>query len=90
MQDVYKKIEEQNLGKKPEIILVFDDIVGDMINNTKLNPIVTELCFRGRKLNILITFITQLYFKVTKKVRLNTTHVFVIKVLIKQNFSKLH
>ena len=46
----------------------------------KLNPIVTELFIRGRNLNILIVFITQSYFKVTKEVRLNTTHFFIVKI----------
>ena len=47
-----------------------------MISNNKLNPMVTELFFRGRKLNISIVFITQSYFKVLKDVRLNSTHSF--------------
>ena len=50
----------------------------------KLNPIVTELLIRGRKLNISVIFITQSYFKVPKKVRLNTTHFFISK--IKESF----
>ena len=45
-----------------------------MINNKKLNSIVTELFIRGRKLNISIVFITQSYFKVPKDVRLDSTH----------------
>ena len=46
----------------------------DMINNKKLNPIVTEFFIRGRKLSISIVFITQSYFKVPNNVRLNSTH----------------
>ena len=42
MQDVYKNIEEYNLIKKRKILIVFDDMIADMINNNKLNPIVTE------------------------------------------------
>ena len=49
-------------------------MIADMINNKKLNPVVTELFLRGRKLNISIVFITKSYFKVPKDVRLNTTH----------------
>ena len=52
MQDVYKNIEEYNLGKKRKVLIVFGDTIADMINNKKLNPIVTELLIRGRKLNI--------------------------------------
>ena len=51
-----------------------------MINNKKLNPIVTEFFIRGRKLNISIAFITQSYFKVSKDVRLNSTHFFIMKI----------
>ena len=51
-----------------------------MINNNKLNPIVTELFIRGRTLNISIVFITQSYFKVPKDVRLNYTHFFIMKI----------
>ena len=49
-------------------------MIADMFSNKKLNPIVTELFIRGRKLNISLIFITQSYFKVPKDVRLNTTH----------------
>ena len=58
MQDVYKNIEYYNPGKKRKILIVFDDMIADMINNKKLNPVVTELFIRGRKLNISIVFIT--------------------------------
>ena len=43
MQDVYKNIEEYNLGKKHTVLIVFDDMVTDIITNNKLNPIVTKL-----------------------------------------------
>ena len=61
MQDVYKNIEDYNPIKKRKILIVFDDMIADMINNNKLNPVVTELFIRGRKLNISIVFITQSY-----------------------------
>ena len=66
MQDVYKNIEEYNLGKKRQVLIVFDDMIADLINNKTLNPIVTELFIKGRKLNISIVFIAQSYFKVPK------------------------
>ena len=53
LQDVYKNIEEYNLGKKCEILIVFDDIIADMINNKNFNPIVTELFISGRKSSLL-------------------------------------
>ena len=80
MQDIYKNIEKYNLGKKHKVLIVFDDIITDMISNKKLNPIVTEFLIRGRKLNISFIFITPSYFKVTKEVRLNTAYVFIMKI----------
>ena len=55
-------------------------MIADMINNKRLNPIVTELFIRDKKLNISFVFITQSYFKVPKDVRLNSTHFFIMKV----------
>ena len=66
MQDVHKNIEDYNPIKKRKILIVFNDMIADMINNNKLNPVVTGLFFRGRKLIISIVFITQSYFKVPK------------------------
>ena len=66
IQDVYKNIEDYNLRKKRKVLIVFDDMIADMINNNKLDSIVTELFIRGRKRNISIVFITQSYFKVPK------------------------
>ena len=60
-----------------------------MIHNKKLNSIVTELFIRGRKLNISLIFITQLYFKVPKDVRLNTTHFFIAKISSKRDLREI-
>ena len=78
--DVYENIKEYNLGRKRKILIVFNDMVADMISNGKLNPVVTELFVTCRKLNISIVSITQSYFKVPKEVRLNTTHVYIMKI----------
>ena len=88
MQDVQRNIEEYNLGKKGKLLIVFDDMIADMINDKKLIPVVTELVFRGRKLNISIVFITQSYFKVPKEVKLNSTHFFVMKIPNKRELLK--
>ena len=89
MQDVYKNIEGYNLGKKRKILIVFDDMIANMINNKKLNPIVTELFIRGRKLNISIVVITQSYFKVPKDVRLNSTYFFIMKISNKRELQQI-
>ena len=72
IQDVYKNIEDYNSIKKRKVLIVFDDMIADTINNKKLNPVVTELFIRGRKLNISIVFIMQSYFKVPKDVKFYT------------------
>ena len=59
-----------------------------MIHNKKLNPIVTELFIRGRKLNISIVFIPQSYFKVQKDVRLNSTHYFITQIANKRELQQ--
>ena len=64
-------------------------MITDMINNKKLNPVLTELFIRGRKLNISIFFITQTNFGVPKDVRLSTTHFLLWKFQIKEKFSKM-
>ena len=64
-------------------------MIADMINNTKLNSIVTELFIRGRKLNISLVFITQSYFKIPKDVRLNTTHFFIAKISNKREIQQI-
>ena len=79
MHDIYKNTNYYNPDKENKILIVFDDMIADMIHNKKLNSIVTELFIRERKLNISLVFITQSYFKVTKDVRLNTTHFFNVK-----------
>ena len=70
-------------------------MIAYMLSNKKHNPIVTELVTRGRKLNISFVFITQSYFDVTKKIRLNSTHYFNMRAkdnsfFSKDKFNKLH
>ena len=59
MQDVYKNNEDYNPGKKRKVLIVFDDMIADIINNKKYDSIVTELFTRGRKNNISVVFISQ-------------------------------
>ena len=87
MQDVYKNIEDYNPIKKRKILIVFDDMIADIIN--KLNPIVTELFIRSRKLNISVVFVTQSYFKVPKDFTLNSTHFFIMKIPNKRELQQI-
>ena len=61
MNNIYKNIEEHNPNKKQKILIVFD-MIADMLNNKKLNPIVTELFIKGRKLNISLVFYYTILF----------------------------
>ena len=55
------------------MLIVFDDMITDMLSNKKLNPIVTELFIRGKILNISLIFFTQSFFALPKNIRLNST-----------------
>ena len=89
MNDIYKNIEEYNSNKRGKILIVFDDMIADMLSNKKLNPKVTELLIRGRKLNIPLVFITQFYFVVSKTIRLNSIHYFVMKISNKRELQQI-
>ena len=80
MDDIYKNIEEYSQNKKCKILIVFDDMIAVIVINKKLNPTVTELFIRGRKLNISLVFVTQSYFAATKNIRLNFIHYFIMKI----------
>ena len=89
MQDVYKNVDQYNLGKNRKILIVFDDMTADMIHNKKLNSIVTELFIRDRKLNVSLASIRQSYFKVPKDVRLNSTHFFIMEIPNKRELPQI-
>ena len=76
VEDVYKNIEDYNPGKKRKILIVFDDMIADMINDKKLNPVLTELFIRGRKIGLSLVFISQSYLEIPTDVKLNSTHFF--------------
>ena len=74
MDDVYENINDYNPSTKRKILVVFDDMIADIMTNKKFQAIIKELFIRCRKLNISLVFITQSYFSVPKDVRLNSTH----------------
>ena len=74
LQDVYKDIEEYNPVNKRKVLIVFGEMIADMISNKKFNPVTTELFIRGRKPNISIVFKMQSFFRVPKEARLITRH----------------
>ena len=86
---MFIRINEYNIDKDCKILIVFDDMIADMMSNNKLNSIVIELFIRGRKLNISLVFITQSYFKLPKEVRRNTTHFFIAKISNKRKLQQI-
>ena len=71
MDDIYTNIEEHNPDKKRKILIVFDNMIADLLSNKKFNPIVTESFIRERNLNISLVFISQSYFADLKNTRKN-------------------
>ena len=67
MQDVYKNIEEYNLGKKRKVLIAFDNMIADMINNKRLNPVVTELFLEAENLICLLFLLQNHILKYQKK-----------------------
>ena len=89
MDDIYKSIEEYKPIKKGKILIVFTDMISDMLSNKKPNPVVTELSIRGIKSNISLVFITQSYFAVLKNIRLNWARYFVTKIPNKRKLQQI-
>ena len=82
--DIYKTGEEYKPNKKCKILILFGDIIADMLSNEKLNLIVAELFIRSRKLNISLVFMAQSCFAMSKNIGLNTMHFFIMKIPSKQ------
>ena len=80
MDDVYENINDYNPIRKRKKLIVFDDMIADIMGNKKFQAIIKELFIRCRKLNISLVFITQSYFSVPKDVRLNSRHYLIIKI----------
>ena len=78
MDDFSNNINDYNPSNKRKILIVFDDMIADIITNKKFQAIIKELFFTYRKLNISLLFIIQSYFPVPKAVRLNSTHYLII------------
>ena len=88
---IYKIVIQRRKGK----CLYIDDIITDMKSNKTLSPIVAELLLRGKKVSILLVFISRSYFNPPKTIRLNATEYFIMKILNKRelgfkDFMKLY
>ena len=80
MNDVYQNIDGYKPSRRRKILIVFDDMIADIMANKNFQAIIKELFIRCRKVNISLAFITQSYFSVPKDVRLNSTHYLIMKI----------
>ena len=80
MENVYENIDDYNLSRERKILIVFDDMIVDIMSNKKIQTVIKELFIWCRKLNISLVFITQSYFSVPKDVRLSSTHYLIMKI----------
>ena len=71
MDDIYENINDYNPGRKRKILIVFNDMITDIMSNNKFQAIIKELFIRCRKPNVSLLFITQSYFSVPEGFRLN-------------------
>ena len=85
-----KVLKNTNQMKKRKILIVFDDMIANILSNKERNPTVTELFIRGRKPNISLVLITQSDFPLPKNIRLSSTHYFIMITLKNEIFNKLH
>ena len=89
MYDVYQNIHGYNPDRKIKFLIVFDDMIADIMSNKKFPAIIKELFIRCRKLNISLVFITQSYFSVSKNIKLNSTNYLIMKISIKRELKNI-
>ena len=89
MDDVYENIHDYNSSRKRKILIVFDDMIADIMTNKKFQAIIKELFIRCRKLNISLVFITQSYFSVPKDLRLNSTRYLIMRINYKKELQNI-
>ena len=89
MDGVYENINYYNSSRKRKMLIVFDDMITDIMTNKQFQAIIKELFIRCRKLNISLVFITQSYFSVPKDVRLNSTHYLIMKINNKRELQNI-
>ena len=78
--DIFANIDNYNKKRKRKVLIIFDDMIADIMSSKKFKAIIKELFSRCRKLNISIVFITQSYFRMPKDARLNSTHYVKMKI----------
>ena len=88
MNDVLDDINNYNKNRDKKVLIIFDDMIADVMRSEKFKAIVKELFIRCRKLNTSIVFITQPYFRTPKDARLNSTHYILMKIGNKKSIAE--
>ena len=89
MNHVYENIDLYNPNRQRKVLIVFDNMIADIMTNKKFQSITKKLFIRCRKINISLVFITQSYFSVPKDVRLNSTHYLIMKISYKRELQNV-
>ena len=89
MNDVLEDINNYNINRDKKVLIIFDDMIADIMRSEKFKAIVKELFIRYRKLNISIVFIMQSYFRTPKDARLNSTDIMLIKIGDKKDLKSI-
>ena len=80
MNDVFDTIDDYNKNRDKKVLIIFDDMIADIMRSEKFKAIGKEIFIRCRKLNVSIVFITQSYLRTPKDVRLNSNHYMLMKI----------
>ena len=89
MNGVLDDINNYNKNRDKKVLMIFDDMIADIMRSEKFKAIVKERFIRCRKLNISIVFIMQSYFRTPKDARLNSTHYILMKILNKKELKSI-
>ena len=89
MDDLYENIDDYNPSRKRKTLIVFDDMIADVMTRKKFQPIIKELFIRCRKLNTSLVFTTKSYFSVSEDFRLNSTHYLIMKINNKEELQNI-
>ena len=87
MSDVFTNIDDYNKQRKRKVLIIFDDMIADIMSSENFKAIIKELFIRYRKLNISI--IAQSYFRTPKDARLNSTHFVIMKIQSKKELQNI-
>ena len=90
MNDVYNNIDDYDQLRKIKILIVFDDMIADIMTSKKFPAIIKELFIKCRKFNISRVFIPLSYFSVPKEARSNSTHYLIMKIHTKKRVTKYY